>query len=87
MPGFDKTGPFGNGPVGRGLGPCDSDLAGTGKGRRFWRGRGGGWGRMPFEMPTVEEEKDFLERRKGWLEAQLQVITERLKGLGKTGEE
>jgi hypothetical protein len=27
MPGMDKMRPFGNGPIGRGMGPCGSGLA------------------------------------------------------------
>lgn len=44
MPGFDKTGPEGEGPqTGRGLGRCDDDeppRRGLGRGRGFGRARG-----------------------------------------------
>lgn len=46
MPGMDGTGPWGDGRLGRGLGPCGRGLA---RGRGGWSGRGFGpgmgWGR------------------------------------------
>lgn len=46
MPGFDKTGPWGQGPMsGRGMGPCGRGMArGVGFGRGFGPGRGMGRG-------------------------------------------
>jgi hypothetical protein len=48
MPAMDKTGPFGNGPQGRGMGPCQQDDAspqGQRGGRNGWgRGQGQGQG-------------------------------------------
>lgn len=46
MPGFDKTGPWSQGPMsGRGMGPCGRGMArGAGYGRGFGAGRGGGRG-------------------------------------------
>ena len=45
MPGFDGSGPYGDGPRGRGFGPCrnsQTDLRyGRGFGRRGWSGRAG----------------------------------------------
>ncbi|GAI76978.1 unnamed protein product [marine sediment metagenome] len=62
MPGYDRTGPSGYGPLtGRGLGPC-------GKGLAFRRGFGRGFGwrflqKFPTEEVTLtkEEEKKILE--------------------------
>jgi len=47
MPGFDRNGPEGRGPLtGRGLGPCGRGLgSGRGSGRGFGRGPGRGFGR------------------------------------------
>jgi len=56
MPGFDGTGPLGQGPgTGRGLGPCGAGVRwfprfwgrgfGFGRGRGFAFGRGRGFGR------------------------------------------
>ena len=81
MPGMDKTGPLGTGPIGRGMGPCGGGLAGRGRGRGFRRGCGAAWGMMPTTL-SLDEEKDNLEKQKGWLEAQLAMITQKLQGLG-----
>ncbi|HRX15030.1 MAG TPA: DUF5320 domain-containing protein [Spirochaetota bacterium] len=77
MPGFNGTGPFGNGPMtGRGLGPCGQGRAagyGYGRGMGFGR-RGAGFGfgarffgayERPYE-PTLEElrqQRDLLEKQ------------------------
>lgn len=46
MPGFDGTGPLGQGPMtGRGLGNCNPNAAGYGAGRGLGRGMGRGFGR------------------------------------------
>ncbi|MEJ2125622.1 MAG: DUF5320 family protein [Alphaproteobacteria bacterium] len=49
MPAMDKTGPFGTGPVGRGMGPCQQENASPqgqwGGGRGQGQGRGQNWGR------------------------------------------
>jgi hypothetical protein len=67
MPGMDNTGPFGTGPVGRGMGPCRGGLAhqqedGRAMGRGFRRGGGPGWRSTP--TVSAEEEQTFLEQRK-----------------------
>ncbi|NMC55366.1 MAG: DUF5320 domain-containing protein [Chloroflexi bacterium] len=73
MPARDGTGPFGNGPFGRGMGPCRGGYAGWGQGRGFMRGVG------VRSLPTFpEDEKNWLESQKSWLESQLQSIKERL---------
>jgi hypothetical protein len=73
MPGQDKTGPLGQGPLtGRGLGLC---------GGGFRRGFGRGFGRMafaPVELST-EQEKKVLEAELAELEAEKTEIQKRLK--------
>lgn len=89
MPGFDGTGPRGEGPLtGRGLGPC-----GRGLGWRRSFGRWFGWRRYyprPVYYPgpafgsivlTKEEQKKVLEEQKKDLELELQRIQEKLKEL------
>ncbi|HVP21697.1 MAG TPA: DUF5320 domain-containing protein [Anaerolineaceae bacterium] len=80
MPEMDKTGPFGTGPIVRGAGPCDRGRAFKGHGAGFrWEGRiGRGFCQYPLP-PDVE--KELLEQRKGWLEAQIETINQRLKNL------
>ena len=75
MPGFDRTGPMGYGPMtGRGLGPC---------GRGFRRGAGRGFGRGPwcpqpygYYQPTKEEEIKILEAELKEIEARLKELKE-----------
>lgn len=83
MPGMDRTGPLGTGPIGRGLGPCGGGTAGRGRGRGYGRGLGIGGAFLPRAI-TPEEEKTVLEKQKGWLEAQISEISKRLLELGKT---
>lgn len=57
MPGGDRTGPAGMGPMtGRGAGYCAGypapGYANAGFGRGFGRGRGGGWGRRNWFYAT-----------------------------------
>jgi len=78
MPGGDRTGPLGRGPLtGKGLGPCGRGLAV----RRRFRGR-------PFRYPVVQpitltkkEEKKILEEEKKELELEIKAIQEKLKEL------
>lgn len=77
MPGMDNTGPFGNGPVGRGLGRCRGGQAGWGRGRGFRRGGGAGWNADPPWL-SPDEKKEVLVQQKGWLETKLAAITQRL---------
>lgn len=84
MPRYDKTGPLGTGPIGRGMGPCGGGQAagwGRGRGFRHGGGRGPGWMSNPY---SSEDERQSLEQQKGWLEEQITVITQRLNSLGKT---
>lgn len=76
MPARDGTGPFGSGPVGRGMGMCRDGYAGWGWGR----GRGFMRGFCVRSLPTNPgDEKTWLESQKAWLESQLQSIQERLR--------
>jgi len=85
MPGMDKTGPLGTGPIGRGMGPCGGGFAGRGRGRGFGRGFGMGWNAFPRGI-TTDEEKVVLERQKDWLEAQVAEISKRLQEMEKTNK-
>jgi hypothetical protein len=73
MPGFDGTGPAGQGTMtGRGLGPC-----GCGMRRGFGR-------RLGFRQQVVltnEEEKKILEAEFKEIELEKQEIEKRLKEL------
>lgn len=94
MPGGDRTGPFGLGPLtGRGAGPCASYRApgfhayggrGWGRGRGLRQGYGGAHtpGRMPVE-PFVEQgdEEEYLNEQIGLLKGRLEKIEMRLKEL------
>ena len=80
MPGMDKTGPLGTGPIGGGFGPCGGGVAGRGWGRGLGRGRG--W--MDATKPlSPDEEKTVLETEKAWLESKLEVAKLRLKEIDK----
>jgi len=84
MPGQDKTGPSGQGPLtGRGLGPCGAG----GRGIGFRRGFGRGFGRCrgfglrvaePVAL-TKEQEKKILEAELAEIEAEKAEIGKRLK--------
>ena len=81
MPGGDRTGPMGQGPMtGRGMGPCGRGL-GFGRGARgFGRGagfgRGMGWRSAGFTNLTKEEEKRLLEEEKADIERRLKELEE-----------
>jgi hypothetical protein len=77
MPGMDRTGPFGTGPRGRGMGPCGGGQPGLGRGFRSRQG-GIGWGVAQAAVPT---EKEALEQRQSWLEEQLATVAQRLQEL------
>jgi len=83
MPGMDKTGPAGTGPIGRGLGPCGGGTAGRGRGGRGY-GLGGGFGQnFRSQNLTPEVEKELLKKEKIWLETQLESAKRRLEELEK----
>ena len=72
MPGQDRTGPLGQGPLtGRGLGPC---------GRGFGRGRGRGFGRGVVVV-TEANEKKILQEELQEIEAEKTDLEKRLKEL------
>ena len=80
MPGFDKTGPMGTGPMtGRGFGPCG---LGLGWRKRFGTGRGmgryfGGW-----NFPQTKEDKvKALAEYKKALSEELEDVQKELKEL------
>ena len=75
MPGFDKTGPTGGGPMtGRRMGVCagqeSNRMPGRGFGFRF-RGRGRGFGRGYMDLPeeSLNSEIAELNDRLGKLES------------------
>ena len=67
MPGYDRTGPDGNGPqTGRGFGPCgDRNYSGRGRGRGMGQvrgqGTGRGYGRRNQSYEGFEDIKESLE--------------------------
>ena len=75
MPGFDGTGPAGQGTMtGRGLGPC-----GCGMRRGFGRGFGRGLGYRRQVALTKDEEKKILEAELKELNLEKQDIEKRMK--------
>jgi hypothetical protein len=97
MPGGDRTGPTGKGPLtGRGAGFCaGDDRPGYGPfrgfGRGFGRGGGGGWGFRgrgrgwwgygPAVPPSPDEEAAALRTQAEGLQAALKNINDRLDRL------
>lgn len=83
MPGFDGTGPFGNGRPGRGLGPCGRVARHFGN--RLGRGGGNGGGRRwrccwDYSPRSLEAaEQGIYPYNKASLEAQKTDLEERLK--------
>lgn len=90
MPGFDRTGPLGQGPMtGRGMGRCGKG-GGFGRGRGLGRGggrRGGGFSRgfaggfawgHGAQAPTGGDEKAWLQDRLRDLEQESRELRERL---------
>jgi hypothetical protein len=80
MPGFDRTGPLGQGPMtGRGFGPCGRGLGwrrgfgrgfGFGLGRGWGIGRSFGWGAAPAPRQTQKQDlEDYRKSLKEELEA------------------
>lgn len=80
MPGFDQTGPLGQGPVtGKGFGPCG---LGLGWRRRFGAGRG--LGRyFGWDYPQTKEEKlKALTEYKKALEEEIEDVNKEQSELG-----
>jgi len=73
MPGFDQTGPQGQGPMtGRGMGPCNGGMRrGMGCGRGFGRFAGRAY-------LSKSEEVDELEDEAKAMEADLKALKERI---------
>lgn len=87
MPGLDGTGPFGTGPVGRGLGPCSGGYTGRffrNWGRGFRQGGRFGWNSMVQLSP--EEEINLLEQEKSCLERQIEALNKRLLNIRQSDE-
>lgn len=95
MPGFDGTGPRGQGAMtGGGFGRCSGAVAsyGSGLGRGFGRGMNRGHGRCGFAgrgslnwggPVAAPDEKTFLESRLQWLEQETAAVQDRLNGIQK----
>ncbi|AEB09437.1 DUF5320 domain-containing protein [Desulfobacca acetoxidans] len=91
MPGFDGTGPRGQGPgTGWGMGPCGTGFrrgygGGFGRGFRGSRSRWGGWGRPRWGWgaweggyATPESEAQALKQEESYLQSELEAIKRRL---------
>ena len=96
MPGFNRTGPMGNGPMtGRGMGSCtgaryNGTFCGRGMGRNanfgpaFGRGRGFGFNQntnYDVRSNTPEEDKQFLQEQKDFFQNQVSDIDKQLEEL------
>ena len=88
MPGFDKTGPMGNGPMsGRGMGNCSNTTSsnqprcglgfrGRGRGRGMALGKGMGYGRGFGNAFNANAETNDISSRINELENELQILKE-----------
>ncbi len=89
MPGFDGTGPFGQGPLtGRGLGPCGRGFGWRrGFGRRFrWWPRFFGpafWQFAPASGAVPKDEREYLEEERRYLEEELETLKQELAEINK----
>lgn len=86
MPGRDRTGPLGRGPMsGRGRGVCAGGRMqiGTGQGMGFGHGRGRGLNCIAG-LTDPELQKEILEEQKNLLESRLAMISKQLESV-KTG--
>ena len=88
MPGFDRTGPMGHGPMsGRGFGPCGRGMGfRRGFGRGFGLGRGFGWqyAEQPYREPltlTKEEQQKILKSELEAIEAEKEQVEKKLNEL------
>lgn len=82
MPGFDGTGPNGNGPLtGRGMGRCEgaasSQRPRRGMGQGVGRGRGRCRWTTPLDIPA-EDQKTILERELETLKQEQEAIEKKL---------
>ncbi len=96
MPGGDRTGPVGRGPLtGRGLGPCGGGKAyGYAAGRRAGYGLGLGLGRRGrwggYVQPAVADsrsDKELLTEEREILSRRLELVDKELETLSETNKE
>lgn len=91
MPGYDRSGPEGKGPMtGRGMGNCGGyPPARTGRSRFGRFGMAFRHGRRRFYQPMWdfepeyapdEDDKEWLQQEEKYLKKQLEAIQNRLKG-------
>ncbi|MFO7872041.1 MAG: DUF5320 domain-containing protein [Candidatus Undinarchaeales archaeon] len=82
MPGFNRTGPRGEGPrTGRGLGPCGAGYKCRRGFRQGYRRRSG---RRFYGAPaplTKKEEKEALTEEKKAIEEELKAVEKRIREL------
>ena len=80
MPGLDRTGPSGEGPLtGRGLGPCGRGLAFR---RGSGRGQGRSFARAGYQVElSKEDENKILEAELKQIELEKKEIEKRMKEL------
>ncbi len=96
MPARDGTGPYGTGPVGRGLGPCGGNEQQFGDNQQFGMGRANRWGQRRFgnrhprwgwRANTVSNAADSeiqnLQDRQNWLKDQLDAVTREIENRNK----
>jgi hypothetical protein len=85
MPRMDKTGPYGTGPVGRGMGTCCGGGLAYERGGGRMTGRGFRWGGYPgwrsISAVSQEDEKTILEQQKNWLKTQVEIVEKRLENI------
>ena len=100
MPGGDRTGPLGDGPMtGKRMGYCVSIEnitfpIGYGRGmrrrNRFSGSRGSGFGfrgGFGFQQKNIEDEKSAIENEMKVLKEQLSYLEKRMEEIGKDREE
>jgi hypothetical protein len=95
MPGFDRSGPLGRGPMtGRKSGLCtgntiDNEFRGGagGRGRGRMRGRGygrsGGWDMQPYTGNDADTAMNSMKEEMGEMRKQIEALTEKLSKLQK----
>lgn len=96
MPGFDRKGPLGMGPMtGGGRGRCtaagreldDTTIGGFGRGRRLGRGRSfagvtqNGFGRRFARNMTTENDLELMKLEAQQLERKLQMVNQSINEL------
>lgn len=78
MPGMDRTGPIGTGPIGRGMGLCFGRQGGHGRGNGFNRGNGKIWNPILHSSSPIEDRENLVQQKES-LEAQLEIINKKLQ--------